>query len=135
MWPMTALALVAGRLHAAPTTRPTKNGGVVTFCKLKVASGSAVEWWDVAAFSEHAREQLEGLGEGAAISAVGVVHVEMFEFKGEQRIKRSLTADRILAIKPSPSRQREARPTTGREVADASWAAPRRGGGAHGNLL
>jgi single-stranded DNA-binding protein len=134
---MSALALIAGRLHGEPTTRPTKNGGIVTFFKLKVANGSATEWWDVAAFSEKAREQLEGLGEGDAVSAVGVVHVEMFEFKGEQRIKRGLTADRVLALKNRhQAAGGETRPRTGREVADASWAAPqRRGGGAHGDLV
>ena len=132
---MSAYALIAGRLHGEPTTRPTRNGGVVTFFKLKVANGNAIEWWDVAAFSEEARETLDGLGEGDAVSAVGVVRTELFEFKGEQRIKRSLTANRVLALKPAIKSPEEKRPKTGREVADASWAAPRRGGGAHDELV
>ena len=132
---MSAYALIAGRLHGEPTTRPTRNGGVVTFFKLKVANGNAIEWWDVAAFSEEARETLDGLGEGDAVSAVGVVRTELFEFKGEQRIKRSLTANRVLALKPAIKPPEEKRPKTGREVADASWAAPRRGGGAHDELV
>ena len=59
-----------------------------------------------------------------AVSAVGVVRTELFEFKGEQRIKRSLTANRVLALKPAIKSPEEKRPKTGREVADASWAAP-----------
>jgi hypothetical protein len=133
---MSASALISGRLHGEPTTRPTRNGGVVTFFKLKVANGNAIEWWDVAAFSEKAREKLEGLGEGDAVSAVGAFHTELFEFKGEQRIKRSLTADRVLALKPAIGAPRDTRPKTGREVADASWAAPqRKGRGAHDELI
>lgn len=126
---MSALALISGRLHGEPTTRPTRNGGVVTFFKLKVANGNAIEWWDVAAFSEKAREKLD------AVSAVGVFHVELFEFKGEQRVKRSLTADRVLALKPTVRPSRETQARTGREVADASWAAPPRRGGAHDELI
>ena len=106
------------------------------FFKLKVANGSATEWWDVAAFSEKAREKLEGLGEGDAVSVVGVFHTELFEYNGQQRIKRSMTADRVLALKPSSRPPGETQPRTGREVADASWAAPpRRGGGAHDELI
>jgi len=99
---MSALALISGRLHGEPVTRPTKNGGIVTFFKLKVANGGSLEWWDVATFSDTAREELQGLSEGDAVSAVGALSVELFEFKGEQRIKRSLTTDRVLALKPRP---------------------------------
>ena len=37
---MTAHALIAGRLHGEPVTRPTCNGGTVMFFKLKVANGA-----------------------------------------------------------------------------------------------
>lgn len=133
---MSAHALISGKLHGEPITRPTRNGGVVVFFKLKIANGSAIEWWDVAAFSEKAREKLEGLGEDDVVSVVGVFHTELFEYKGEQRIKRSMTADRILALKPSIRAPSATQPRSGREVAEASWAAPpRRGGGAHGDLI
>jgi hypothetical protein len=98
---MSAYAMSTGKLHGEPVTRPTRNGGRVTFFKLRVINGAEIEWWDVATFSDTAREELEGLNEGDAVSAVGVLHVEMFEYRGEQRIKRSLTADRVLAIKPT----------------------------------
>lgn len=100
--PMSTFALVSGRLHGEPATRPTRNGGVVTFLKLKVINGSTLEWWDIAIFSETARQELEGLSEGDAVSAAGALHVELFEYRGEQRIKRNVTADRVLALKPKP---------------------------------
>lgn len=99
---MSAAALVFGKLHGEPVTRPMRNGGQFTTFKLRVVNGAAVEWWDIAAFSEAAREELNGLGDGDALSVVGALHVELFDFKGEQRIKRSLTADRVLALKPKP---------------------------------
>jgi hypothetical protein len=134
---MSAIGLISGRLHGEPTTRPTRNGGVVNFFKLKVANGNSIEWWEVAAFGEKASEELDGLGDGDAVSAAGVVHAELFEFRGEKRIKRSLTAHRILALRPTAARlPGEERPKTGRDVAEASWAAPqRRRGGAHDELV
>lgn len=93
-------ALITGRLHGEPTTRPTRNGGMVTFLKLKVVDGNRIDYWSVATFSDSAREELEGLGDGDAISAVGSLEVEIFDWNGEKRINRKLTADRILALKP-----------------------------------
>jgi hypothetical protein len=134
---MSAIGLISGRLVGEPATRPTRNGGTVNFFKLKVTNGSAIEWWEVAAFGEKAMEELEGLREGDAVSAAGVVHSELFEFKGEKRIKRSLTAHRVLALRTTAARlPDEERSRTGRDVAEASWAAPqKRGGGAHGELI
>jgi hypothetical protein len=98
---MTAHAMTAGKLHGEPVTRPTRNGGQVTFFKPRVINGAGIEWWDVATFNDTARAELEGVNEGDAVSAVGVLHVELFEYRGEQRIKRSLTADRVLSLKPT----------------------------------
>jgi hypothetical protein len=136
---MSAYAMSTGKLHGEPVTRPTRNGGRVTFFKLRVINGAEIEWWDVATFSDTAREELEGLNEGDAVSAVGVLHVELFEYRGEQRIKRSLTADRVLALKPQPKKAKPQaekpsrassasapKPHPGRAIADSSWAAPAR---------
>jgi single-stranded DNA-binding protein len=119
---MSALALISGKLASEPLTRPTKTGGEVTFFKLRVANGAALEWWDIVTFSDTVRGELEGLGEGSALSAVGALHVETYEHKGEMRIKRALTADRVLALKP---RRKEASRRTGPELAAPSWAAPK----------
>lgn len=130
---MSALTLISGRLHGETTTRPTRNGGEVTFFKLKVASGNRLEFWSVAVFSDPAREELAGLAEGDALSAVGELQVETYEWNGETRVNLKLTADRILALKPKP-KARQSRDKTpissGREIAASSWAAPSDMGGA-----
>jgi hypothetical protein len=98
---MSAYAMIAGRLHGEPVTRQTRTGGQVTFFKLRVVNGTELEFWDCAAFIDPVRTEINGLAEGAALSAVGSLRVELFEWKGEQRIKRSLTADRVMALKPT----------------------------------
>jgi len=129
---MGQLTLISGRLQGEPTTRPTRNGGEVTFFKLKVASGNRLEFWSVATFSNTAREELAGLGEGDALSAVGELQVETYEWRGETRLNLKLTAERILALKspPKPKKAKRAEGTgatsstkRGCEVAAESWAA------------
>ena len=63
---MTAPALISGKLHGEPVTRPTRNGGQVTFFKLRVVNGAELELWDCATFGGTARAEIEGFGEGAA---------------------------------------------------------------------
>ena len=134
---MNASTLISGRLSGEPTTRPTRNGGEVTFCKVKVASGNRIEFWSVATFSEAARDELASFNDGDALSAVGELHVEIYEWKGEPRIALKLTADRVLALKrklmksKGPSSKEPPGKTlnaSGRERAAASWAAPATGG-------
>jgi len=133
---MNALALITGKLYGEPATRPTRTGGQFTTFKLRVASGNATEWWSVSTFSETAREELAGLGDGDAVSAVGALSVETYEKNGETRIAFRLTADRVLALKPKPKahpradkpvRSGPAPRRSGEEIAAASWASPRQG--------
>jgi single-stranded DNA-binding protein len=133
---MSAYAMIAGKLHGEPVTRQTRTGGQFSAFKLRVANGNTVEWWSVTTFSETAREELDGLGEGDAISAVGALGVETYEKNGETRIALRLTADRILALKPKPKTAKAKvdkppraapsapEPRLGRDIASKSWAAP-----------
>jgi hypothetical protein len=135
---MSQQALISGRLQGAPTTRPTRTGGEWTAFKLKVASGNRVEFWNVSTFSDTARSEIAGLGEGDALSAVGEISVETYQWNGETRVSLKLTADRILALKPKPAKPKDKPPRSshaaGRAVAAASWAAPTLAlGGAHGD--
>ncbi len=135
---MSALTLITGRIADEPTTRPTRNGGKVTFFKLKVARGNRFEFWSVATFSDTARQELAGLNEGAALSAAGELQVETYEWKGETRVNLKLTADRILAIKPKPKTRQASKKATGssgRAIAASSWAAPPDMGGLDGGDL
>jgi single-stranded DNA-binding protein len=133
---MSALTLITGRLANEPTTRPTRNGGEVTFFKLKVATGSRIDFWSVATFSGTARDELAGLNEGDALSAVGELQVETYDWNGGARVNLKLTADRISALKPPPKSKDKAGQSahaTGRAIGAASWAAPTTGGAYDGD--
>ncbi len=97
---MTVFALISGKLHGEPITRPTRTGGQFTSFKLCVVNGAAVEWWNVLAFADAARDELAGLGDGDAVSAVGALEIETYEKGAETRIARRLIADRVIALKP-----------------------------------
>jgi hypothetical protein len=97
---MSALAQILGRLVGEPRTYPTKTGGQLTAFKLRVVNGSNIEFWEVITFSDSAREDLEGLNEGASVSAAGILEVGTYEWHGETRLKLKLVADGILALKP-----------------------------------
>lgn len=106
--------MIAGKLYGAPVTRDTRTGGKVTFNKLRVVNGSALDFWDCATFSDAAREELDGLKEGDALSAVGALRVETFEHNGEKRVALKLTTDRVMAIKPKPKETKPARVASAR---------------------
>lgn len=101
---MSSIVLIMGRLQGELRTFPTKTGGRLTAFRLKVANGNNLEFWEVVTFSDTSREELEGLSEGAALSATGTLQVETYEWKGETRIKLKLIADRTLALKRQPQK-------------------------------
>jgi hypothetical protein len=112
---MSVSSLVQGRIFGEIQTRPTKNGAQVTFFKIKVANRNATEFWSIASFSDTVREELAGLSDGDAISVVGALSVELFDWRGEKRISLKLTADRALALKakpPKPKAEKAARAST-----------------------
>lgn len=125
---MTARVLIVGRLTGEPVTRPTRNGGEVTFFKVRVASGNYLDYWSCATFNEAARAELAGLGEGDAVSATGGVEISTYQAKtGETRIGLKMRADRVLALKrkaAKPHPRPGAAYASGREAAAASWASP-----------
>jgi single-stranded DNA-binding protein len=130
---MTVSALAQGRIFGEIQTRPTKNGGQVTFFKIKVTNGNATELWSISTFSDTVREELSGLSDGDSVSVVGALTTEIFEWKGEKRVSHKLLADRALALKPKPAKPRAQRAAastpeagSGREVAARSWASPAR---------
>ena len=128
---MSAYALASGRIWGEILTKPTKNGGQVTFFKIKVTNGNATEFWSISTFSDTVLEELSGLRDGDSVSVVGALTTELFDWRGEKRVSHKLLADRALALKPkpakpraTPARQAEASNTGGSAIAAASWAAP-----------
>ena len=128
---MSAYALASGRIWGEILTKPTKNGGQVTFFKIKVTNGNATEFWSISTFSDTVLEELSGLRDGDSVSVVGALTTELFDWRGEKRVSHKLLADRALALKPkpakpraTPARQAEASNTDGRSIASKSWATP-----------
>jgi hypothetical protein len=97
---MSASCLAHGRIFGEIQTRPTKNGGQVTYFKIKVTNGNAIEFWSISTFSDPVREELFGLSDGDAVSVVGALSMELFDWRGEKRIGLKLLADRALGLKP-----------------------------------
>jgi hypothetical protein len=119
---VTAFAMITRKLNGEPRTHATKNGGKVTFFRLRVANGNALEFWSIVTFSDDHRALLDDLPEGAPLSAIGSFVVEPWE-KGEKRgFNLRLTADTLTSLR-APPRAKKAKPT-GREIARGSWAAP-----------
>jgi single-stranded DNA-binding protein len=118
---MTVYTMISGTMVGEARSFPTKTGGKLTSFKLKVTSGATLEWWDVVTFSDTAREELEGVGEGDAISATGEMRIEPWERDGRRGLNFKLTADRVLALKPKPKPKAKATATPQPE------SAPRRG--------
>jgi hypothetical protein len=130
---MSASCLLQGRVLGELQTRPTKTGGQVTFFKMQVINGATKELWSISTFSDTVREELSGLSDGDAVSVVGTLVVELFEWKGVQRIGLRLTADRALALKPKPAKPKASRARQSHEkapsggggaIASKSWASP-----------
>ena len=69
---------------------------------MKVTNGNATEFWSISTFSDTVREELSGLQDGDSVSVVGALSVELFEWKGEQRISRKL----LQASQRAGSRER-----------------------------
>jgi hypothetical protein len=101
---MSASALASGRIFGEILTSSTKNGGQVTFFKIKVTNSNATEFWSISTFSDTVREELSGLRDGDAVSVVGALSVELFDWRGEKRLSHKLLADRALALKPKPKK-------------------------------
>jgi hypothetical protein len=106
---MSAYALPTGRIFGEILTKPTKNGGKVTFFKIKVTNGNATEFWSISTFSDTVREELSGLSDGDAISVVGALTTELFDWRGEKRVSHKLLADRAMALNPKPAKPRAQR--------------------------
>src|SRR3984957_8547469 len=113
---MSTFALVAGKLWRAPETRrSSKNGKQFAVATVH----EQTTWWSVTAFDEAADDLLK-LEAGDAISISGPFTAEVYAKDGsEPRVSFRIIVDR----RASP-RLGKHKPEAGREVADASWAAP-----------
>ena len=105
---MTAFALVTGTLFREPKRKVSKAGKAYAAATLKVvaaADGSA-DFWSVLAFGQMQDEMLR-LGAGDKLSAQGAFKVEPYVARdGATKISRTLFADALVALRPTPRERR-----------------------------
>ena len=117
---MSTCALVTGKVWRAPEARTSSKTGK-QFATANVREQAT--WWQVTAFDEAADDLLK-LEAGDAISISGPFTAEVYAKDGsEPRVSFRIIVDRIASPrlgkhKPKPKQR------AGREVAEASWAAP-----------
>jgi hypothetical protein len=105
---MSVTAMISGRIRGKVSSRPTDDGGTITQFKLRVPNGKLMEFWNVSTYDRRAPEEFASLDDGDGIAATGSLHLELFDFAGGKRIKRSLIATRIIALKPPTAAHLEA---------------------------
>jgi hypothetical protein len=116
---MTARAIVSGVIFKAPQTKTTKAGKPYAIATIREGTGERVRWWKAFVFNEFSIEEILRLGDGDPIAVSGEFDCELCPPPGgESRVSWKITAYAVLSAKATPKQR------AGREVAEASWAAP-----------
>jgi single-stranded DNA-binding protein len=114
---MSAFALISGSLFRNPERKKSKAGKDYVTATVKAAAGNESEFWRLIVFSESAQAELMRLADGDKLSAQGSLKVELYRANdGSEKLSRTLMADGILALRPSP---REKKPKPEPAVAGA----------------
>jgi hypothetical protein len=101
---MSTFALIAGSLFRNPERKTSKAGKAYVTATVKaVVAGNESEFWRLIVFSESAQAELMRLADGDKLSAQGSMKIELYRANdGSEKISRTLMADGVLALKPSP---------------------------------
>lgn len=90
-------ALIAGKLHGAPSQKTSKNGNTFTTAKVRVPSGDDSIFCNVIAFDDGAQAALLALGTGEAVSLAGSLKVGTWTARdGTARPSLDMTASQVL---------------------------------------
>jgi single-stranded DNA-binding protein len=107
---MSTFALISGALFRAAERKTSKAGKDYVTATVKATAGNESEFWRLIVFSESAQAELMRLADGDKLSAQGSMKIELYRSNdGSEKISRTLMADGVLALKPSP---RERKPKT-----------------------
>jgi hypothetical protein len=128
---MSSRVLIDAVLDKPPVRLMSKSGKPYVRASARDGKGLDAKWWTIFVFSETAIEALESVTVGEAFAASGTFEASVWAPEGrEPRVNLSMTADAILsARKPKAKTEgasRKPRAATGRDRAQASWAAPAR---------
>ena len=90
-------ALIAGKLHGAPSQKTSKNGNTFTTAKVRVPSGDDSIFCNVIAFDQDAQSALLALGTGEAVALAGSLKVGTWTARdGAARPSLDMTASQVL---------------------------------------
>lgn len=90
-------ALIAGKLHGAPSQKTSKNGNTFTTAKVRVPTGEDSTFCNVIAFDEGAQAALLALGPGEAVALAGSLKVGTWTARdGTARPSLDMTASQVL---------------------------------------
>lgn len=90
-------ALIAGKLHGAPSQKTSKNGNTFTTAKVRVPSGDDSIFCNVIAFDQDAQGALLALGTGEAVALAGSLKVGTWTARdGTARPSLDMTASQVL---------------------------------------
>lgn len=90
-------ALIAGKLHGAPSQKTSKNGNTFTTAKVRVPSGDDSIFCNVIAFDQDAQSALLALGTGEAVALAGTLKVGTWTARdGAARPSLDMTASQVL---------------------------------------
>lgn len=90
-------ALIAGKLHGAPSQKTSKNGNTFTTAKVRVPSGDDSIFCNVIAFDQDAQGALLALGAGEAVALAGSLKVGTWTARdGTARPSLDMTASQVL---------------------------------------
>lgn len=124
-------ALIAGKLHGAPSQKTSKNGNTFTTAKVRVPTGEDSTFCNVIAFDEGAQAALLALGPGEAVALSGSLRVGTWTARdGTARPSLDMTASQVLTSY-HVTRKRKAMQ---RDQDDAGRRAPLRQPAAHDDL-
>jgi len=133
---MSARAIVAGALAKAADLRTSKNGNSFATFSIRESLNGSSRWWQAITFDENAIEAVKELAVGEPIAVACQIDAEIYAPAGsESRINWRITVDAVLTARRRPKARQahDKTPSTGREIAAASWAAPPNIGGAGDN--
>jgi hypothetical protein len=81
--------------------------------------GDAARWWKALVFGDDAMAKVLRLGDGDPLAVAGEFDCQAYKTDaGEDRLSWSIMVDTVLSARAKPKQR------AGREVAEASWAAP-----------
>lgn len=123
---MSARAIVLGSLGKPVEFRAAKNGNAFATLSLRENVNGSTRWWQGIAFNEAVIETLREMSAGETVAVVGEFTAETYApAGGEARVNLRIVVDGVLTAR-KPRKAKPNTPKNGREVAEASWAAPRR---------